>query len=343
MRNPSVSADPHHSPFLLSPAANHTLRTYLKTFCPTKTIVFCSKHTKQASTAALKTYLLQHAAIRALLRPVYNLLSRATRLAHCVTRSADLDDLERAFRGDARTAYLWYTCLEEDEAGWFWSAVSSRTMKLTIRCPGCVVDCTLHTETTIRLMLAACSLAQIRAEVAAEEAASCDDDEAAVNDDTQSTDSYSDQDAALAEVARCWAHAVEESLSHDDFWRPAGIRAEAMPRANVLAESMWCLEGACEEIEAVLGGFWESAGSVESPVKELTMERIFERQAAHTQRVQCRSVIEAFVNEWVRQNGEPETLNVDVEIVDEVKDDERARKSSVFARPPFVRARSITS
>jgi len=376
MRNPSVSDDPHHSPFLLAPAANHTLRTYLNTFCPTKTIVFCPAHTRAASTAALKTYLLQHAAIRALLRPVYNLLTRATRLAHSITHSTDLNDLERAFRGDARTAYLWYTCLEDDEAGWFWSAVGSRTMKPTIRCPGCVVDRTLHTETTIRLMLAACCLAQIRAE----EAPPCpseppsrssssdgndqdddDDYDDSTSDSSESSHSHSTmrRDAGLAEVARCWSSAVSESLSHDAFWRPAGIRAEALPRASVLAESMWCLEQACEEIEELLGGGlgfpWGAVGAdnscVESPMmEEYSPDRLLERRQAGQERAQRRGVVEAFVDEWIRQYGEPEELAFDVEIVGEDERDQgkadllpRQNSSVALAKMPLVRVRSITS
>lgn len=331
MLNPSVHADLHASPFLLTPASAHTLRTYLKTYCPTKTVVFCSQHTRHASTAAFKTYLLQYAAVRALLRPVYNLLARATRIAHGITHSNNVDDLERVFRGDARTAYLWSTCLEEDEAGWFWSAVGSRTMKPTVHCPGCVVDRTLHTETTIRLMLAACCLAQIRAEVTAEEAAYDDDvavEEEDEDDDDDDDDHPARQDAALAEVARHWAHAVQESLSHDAFWRPAGIRADALPRANILAETFWCLEGACEEMESLVGsaaggagvGVWEC---VESPLEEYTREQLEARQ----QMAQRRSVVEAFVGEWNRQLGmsevdddeETEVVGADVAVLGTTK------------------------
>ncbi|MCJ1432401.1 hypothetical protein MMC27_001757 [Xylographa pallens] len=59
-------------------------------------------------------------------------------------------DLELAFRGEARGVFSWLQCLVMEEEEWC----------TTRGCPACVVTHVLHSEPTIRLILAACRLSR---------------------------------------------------------------------------------------------------------------------------------------------------------------------------------------
>lgn len=55
---------------------------------------------------------------------------------------------ERAFRGEARSAYSWLHCILSEEHDWY----------LTERCPACISFHVLHSEPTIRFIAVACLL-----------------------------------------------------------------------------------------------------------------------------------------------------------------------------------------
>ncbi|KAJ5925712.1 hypothetical protein N7454_008351 [Penicillium verhagenii] len=59
---------------------------------------------------------------------------------------------ERAFRGEARSAFAWLHCILIEEHDWY----------LTARCPTCIVLHVLHSEPTIRFLTVAAQLAGSR-------------------------------------------------------------------------------------------------------------------------------------------------------------------------------------
>lgn len=91
--------------------------------------------------------------IHALLVPVVELFDRATSLASLVTNATKLDDLEYAFTGQARSAFVWLQC--------FLSTETERAWCYTEGCPACIVNHSLDSEFTVRLMYAACLLSDV--------------------------------------------------------------------------------------------------------------------------------------------------------------------------------------
>ncbi|EON68671.1 hypothetical protein W97_07929 [Coniosporium apollinis CBS 100218] len=105
---------------------------------------FCSSH-EPTDHSALETWILQRDIIHALITPIVQLYNRATALAQAALCSISPDDLELAFRGDGRSAFLFLQCLLSDEEDWCY----------TRGCPACAVLNTLSTESTLRIAITA--------------------------------------------------------------------------------------------------------------------------------------------------------------------------------------------
>ncbi|KAJ9662008.1 hypothetical protein H2201_006297 [Coniosporium apollinis] len=105
---------------------------------------FCSSH-ESTDHSALEAWVLQRDIIHALITPVVQLYNRATALAQAALCSVSPDDLELAFRGDGRSAFLFLQCLLSDEEDWCY----------TCGCPACAVLNTLSTESTLRIAITA--------------------------------------------------------------------------------------------------------------------------------------------------------------------------------------------
>lgn len=91
--------------------------------------------------------------LHALLVPVVELFDKACGVASAATHATKLEDLEYAFTGSARSAFVWLQC--------FLSSEKERDWCYTRGCPACVVDHSLDSEFSIRLLHAACLLSDV--------------------------------------------------------------------------------------------------------------------------------------------------------------------------------------
>jgi hypothetical protein len=91
--------------------------------------------------------------LHALLVPVVELFDKAANLAATATHASKLEDLEYAFNGQARSAFLWLQC--------FLSSEREREWCYTRGCPACVVEHSLDSEFSVRLLFAACLLSDV--------------------------------------------------------------------------------------------------------------------------------------------------------------------------------------
>ena len=109
---------------------------------------FCAMHRHACSHESQETFRLHRDIIHTLLLPMFLLHSQASRIASSVLPSQRAAEPERAFRGDARTAYSWLHCVLSEEHDWY----------LMERCPACIVLHVMHSEPTIRFIAVACLL-----------------------------------------------------------------------------------------------------------------------------------------------------------------------------------------
>ncbi|CZT21203.1 uncharacterized protein RCC_07065 [Ramularia collo-cygni] len=91
--------------------------------------------------------------LHALLVPVVELFDKACGVAAAATNATKLEDLEYAFTGSSRGAFVWLQC--------FLSSEKERDWCFTRGCPACVVEHTLSSEFSIRLIYAACLLSDV--------------------------------------------------------------------------------------------------------------------------------------------------------------------------------------
>ncbi|KAF2186344.1 hypothetical protein K469DRAFT_707005 [Zopfia rhizophila CBS 207.26] len=117
------------------------LRRYLASTAAT---TFCAHHAN-CSQPAQETWLLHRDLLHALVMPVVELFKRASALAEAALCTPKPEDLELAFSGEARGAFLWLQCFITEEEEWC----------RTGGCPGCVTTATLSTESHIRITIAA--------------------------------------------------------------------------------------------------------------------------------------------------------------------------------------------
>ncbi|KAH7130362.1 hypothetical protein B0J11DRAFT_250629 [Dendryphion nanum] len=105
---------------------------------------FCTTHTDDP-TDLKETWLLHRDILHALIMPVVAMFKRASALAGAALCTDRSEDLELAFAGDARGAFLWLQCFMGDEEEWAG----------TRGCPACITLDSLSTESHIRLTIAA--------------------------------------------------------------------------------------------------------------------------------------------------------------------------------------------
>lgn len=110
---------------------------------------FCSFHRQSCSNHAQATFRLHRDIIHTLLLPLVLLHHQASRTAASVLPDQKGLESERAFRGEARSAYAWLHCVLTEEHDSY----------LTERCPACIVLHVLNSEPTIRFVAVACLLA----------------------------------------------------------------------------------------------------------------------------------------------------------------------------------------
>ncbi|KAK5175613.1 uncharacterized protein LTR77_000752 [Saxophila tyrrhenica] len=112
----------------------------------------CDEHTP-AYLEDRSRWLMIRDVLHALLVPVVELFDKALSLAALATNATKSEDLEYAFTGQARSAFLWLQC--------FLSSEKEREWCYTRGCPACVIDHSLDSEFCVRLLYTACLLSDV--------------------------------------------------------------------------------------------------------------------------------------------------------------------------------------
>ncbi|KAF2139246.1 uncharacterized protein K452DRAFT_360512 [Aplosporella prunicola CBS 121167] len=190
---------------------------------------FCPDH-QQCSSDAQSTWLLHRDILHALVSPVVQLFTRASRLAEAAVCSSKPEDLEMAFTGDARSAFLWLQCFLSDEEQWC----------QFVGCPACIVSHTLSTEEHLRFTYTALHLAN---------------------------DSDMQNSNALPAIPFFTA-ALTDAINTDPFWDSyPGAASSIESSAESLTVNVRALRIQCGELEALVADFTEgqSTPRVQTP------------------------------------------------------------------------------
>ncbi|KAF2998270.1 hypothetical protein E8E13_006717 [Curvularia kusanoi] len=203
------------------------LRNYLArdtSFCPSHNT--CDPPTQQ-------TWILQRDLLHALVAPVLALFTRASTLACAALCSSRASDLELAFGGDARGAFLCLQCFVDEEEDWC----------RTRGCPACVVSETLSTESHLRLTIAASllSTAGVGAGSGGQGEGVEEGDEG--QDDGQGQPSLPPLPHILP--------ALRDALASDPFWGPDHW-PYLLSRAAGLSKGIQALIKECADLEALV-------------------------------------------------------------------------------------------
>jgi hypothetical protein len=116
------------------------------------TFELCDRHTP-CHVENIEKWLIIRDILHALLVPVVELFDKACAVAAEVTGATRLEDLEYAFTGASRGAFVWLQC--------FLSSEIERDWCFTRGCPACVADHCLDSEFSVRLLHAACLLSDV--------------------------------------------------------------------------------------------------------------------------------------------------------------------------------------
>ncbi|KAJ5539735.1 hypothetical protein N7513_008067 [Penicillium frequentans] len=120
--------------------------------CGMESPTFCSTHRHECDSADQEAFRLHRDIIHTLLVPLFLINHQAERVAARALPNKKGAEPERAFRGEARSAFAWLHCILIEEHDWY----------LTARCPTCIVLHVLHSEPTIRFLTVAAQLAGSR-------------------------------------------------------------------------------------------------------------------------------------------------------------------------------------
>jgi hypothetical protein len=112
---------------------------------------FCAGHRLSCTPDEQETFRFHRDIIHTLLVPLFLINHQAERTAARALPSQKGAEPERAFRGEARSAFAWLNCILTEEHDWY----------LTARCPACIVEHVLHSEPTIRFVTVASQLAGV--------------------------------------------------------------------------------------------------------------------------------------------------------------------------------------
>lgn len=83
----------------------------------TRTRRFCEEHATDNPTDS-SAWVLHRNILHAVTVPVVQLFTQACRLASAALCSQQYEELELAFRGDARSAFIWLQCFIHEEEDW---------------------------------------------------------------------------------------------------------------------------------------------------------------------------------------------------------------------------------
>lgn len=155
---------------------------------------FCDDHSS-LNPEDQESLVLHRDMLHAMIMPVVQLFQQASTLAGAALCSHKPEDLELAFRGEARDAFVWLQVFLSEEEKWCH----------TQGCPGCVVANTLSSESTIRVTITAALLSST-------EPATPNDEESPIDFDCQGP-TLPDLSAAIPSLS--------QAVGQDEFWGPA--------------------------------------------------------------------------------------------------------------------------
>jgi len=197
---------------------------------------FCNKHTCVGDTER-SAWILQRDILHAMTIPVVQLFNRASSLAFSALYTSKPEDLELAFSGDARSAFLWLQCFISEEEGWCH----------TRGCPACLISQIVSTESTIRFTLASSLLS------------STEPPSPIFSSSPADSPSLPDFSAVLPSLKR--------ALDDDQFWGPSYYE-EFLSKSQRLASGIHDIMSQCEQLEALV-----SSRST-SPVRPRAIRRV---------------------------------------------------------------------
>ncbi|KAF2748292.1 hypothetical protein M011DRAFT_466697 [Sporormia fimetaria CBS 119925] len=197
---------------------------------------FCSHHRHVAQTSK-EEFLLHRDILHALAMPVVELYKRASALARAALCTNASEDLELAFAGDARGAFLWLQCFLGEE--WEWVQTKG--------CPACVTLATMSTESHIRFVIAASYLSSspsYRGTTASPTA------RARSKEDDHGLQQDADTSLELPPIPQILP-ALREALGRDEFWG-SGHWSYLVERATLLSTGIEALVVSCFDLEALV-------------------------------------------------------------------------------------------
>lgn len=203
---------------------------------------FCPTHTA-CTPAAKQTFLLHRDILHALIMPVVALFTRASALASAALCSPRPSDLELAFAGEARDAFLCLQCFIAEESEWCH----------TRGCPACVVTETLSTDSHIRLTIAASLLST-----------------AGVASPGQGVVDGRENGGDVNRVLPPLPHilpALRDAVVNDPFWEGPDIWSYILSRATQLSAGMQALIAECVNLESLVSSPVCSGRAAEQEVK----------------------------------------------------------------------------
>ncbi|KAH9878210.1 hypothetical protein J1614_003427 [Plenodomus biglobosus] len=203
------------------------LRSYLA-----RETEFCATHS-QCCTEAKQTFILHRDILHALIMPVVALFSRASTLASAALCSPRPSDLELAFAGEARGAFLCLQCFITEESDWCH----------TRGCPACVVTETLSTDSHIRLTIAASLLST--AGVASPGQGVVDGRETGIGE------AGVNEGRVLPPLPHILP-ALRDAVVNDPFWEGPDIWSYILSRATQLSAGIQALIAECVNLESLV-------------------------------------------------------------------------------------------
>ncbi|KAF2621964.1 hypothetical protein BU25DRAFT_495394 [Macroventuria anomochaeta] len=195
------------------------LRNYLA-----RDISFCAQH-DECDTQTKETWILHRDLLHALVMPVLELFNRASALAEAALCTHKSEDLELAFAGEARGAFLCLQCFVDEEEDWC----------RTRGCPACITSTTLSTESHLRLTIAASLLSTSSVATLAT---------------SPSTSEEPSTSRALPPLPHILP-ALRDALSSDPFWGPDHW-PYLLSRATQLSTGIQALIAECVNLESLV-------------------------------------------------------------------------------------------
>lgn len=186
------------------------------------------------------TWLLHRDILHAITMPVVELYRESSSLAAAALCSQVPEELEVAFKGEARFAYLWLQCFISEEEDWCH----------TRGCPACTTLQTLATELTIRGTIAAALLSS----------KDVPSSESTTSDDSSSVDSESENQPTLPEFSLILP-ALEQAMDNDAFWGP-GHYSQIFTRSKRLVAGIQELMAQCQVLETLVTSAPPSPGGL---------------------------------------------------------------------------------